>query len=401
VGESFVTDARSIDQQAGSVQRMLARGWQGFRSRVSFDSRAGVIVALVAVGIYLGVTEPLFLSWPNWQNIFRAQSIVAILAIGATLVVLTGGLDLSAASATAVAGMVCGIVVKAGAPWWVAALAAVGIGIALGLVNGVLIGIVKIPFLVVTLGTLSIYASIALLSTGGDTLIFFGSKNFKTIDTLVNGTVGPFPTILIIVSALYAIAAAGLAFTSFGRSLYAVGSNAEAARLAGINVTFVLVTAYTIAGLCAGLAGVVAVGRLSAAGPQVDPNLLLLVLGAVLIGGTSFLGGEGGVLGTALGVIFLGVVQNGLQLSNVSAFWQGTISGVILIAAVGLGVLRQHGWARFQRLRLRVSPPPAEAATIAPQQPPAAVAPRGAAEDELTRLRRENAELRARLEEQP
>jgi ribose/xylose/arabinose/galactoside ABC-type transport system permease subunit len=373
---------------------------------MSFDSRAGVVIALIAVGIYLGITEPLFLSWSNWQNIFRSQAIVAILAIGATLVVLTGGLDLSAASATAVAGMVCGIVVKAGAPWWVAALAAIGIGIALGFVNGFLIGVVKIPFLVVTLGTLSIYASIALLSTGGDTLIFFGTGNFKSIDTLVNGTVGPYPTILIITVLLYSLAAAGLVLTSYGRSLYAIGSNAEAARLAGINVTFVLVTAYTVAGLCAGLAGIVAVGRLSAAGPQVDPNLLLVVLGAVLIGGTSFAGGEGGVIGTALGVIFLGVVQNGMQLSNVSTFWQGTISGVILIAAVGLGVVRQHHWDRVQRLRLRVLPettPIDSEAAVAAQASPTAPPVRPAApvdsEDELSRLRRENEELRLRLQE--
>ena len=136
-----------------------------------------------------------------------------------------------------------------------------------------------------------------------------------------------------------------LRYTTFGRSLFAIGSNEEAARLSGINVSRVLILVYTIAGLAAGLACMVSVGRLTAGSPTPDPNLLLTVLAAVLIGGTSFTGGVGGVAGTAIGVVFLGVIQNGLTLSNVSSFWQGIVSGSILIIAVGLGVLRERGWS--------------------------------------------------------
>ena len=151
---------------------------------------------------------------------------------------------------------------------------------------------------------------------------------------------------------LYLVGAFVLHLTPFGRAVYAVGSNPDAARLTGINVKIVLVAVYAISGLAAGLAAVVQTGRLTAAGPQVDPNLMLAVIAAVLIGGTAFTGGDGGLLGTAIGVLFLGVVQNGLQLSDVSTFWQGTVSGGILILAVGLGVLRDVGWR--WRLRSRV-----------------------------------------------
>jgi ribose transport system permease protein len=256
------------------------------------------------------------------------------------MVVITAGIDLSAAAATVVASMVLGVTIQAGAGWLLACLATAGVGLGLGFINGFLIGKARISLLVVTLGTLAIYQSIAYLITNGQTLTLLGYPNFTEIDNLVNGNVGPIPTILILSTVLYVFAAAILHFTSFGRSLYAVGANPEAARLMGINVSMVLVSTYTLAGLFAGLAGIVNAGRLTAAGPQVDPNLLLMALTAVLIGGTSFSGGEGGVFGTALGVLFLGVIQNALQLRNVSAFWQGAISGMILIAAVGVGQLR-------------------------------------------------------------
>jgi ribose transport system permease protein len=242
---------------------------------------------------------------------------------------------------------------EGGWPWFPSVLVTVAIGLAMGLVNGVLIGIARISFFVVTLGTLSIYQSVALLSTFGDTISLYDKKHFKTSATLANGNVWSIPRVLVLCAVLYAIGAIVLRYTRFGRSVYAVGSNAQAARLTGIKVTFVLVAVYAISGATAGLAGVVQTGRLAAAGPQVDPTLMLTVIAAVLIGGTSYTGGEGGLLGTVIGVLFLGVVQNGLALSSVSSFWQGTVSGLILIVAVGLGVIRDHGW----RLGLRRARP--------------------------------------------
>jgi ribose transport system permease protein len=320
--------------------------------RVSLGRYTGVLIGVAAIFVYLAVTEPVFLTWENWQNIIRSQSVVLTLALGMTFVVLTGGIDLSIASATAGAAMLIGITISHGADWWLGCLAGIALGLGFGLVNGVVIGIMRIPFFVVTLGTLSIYQSVALLSTSGETVSLFSFPKFNQVQVLINQNTGPLPTVLLLAGALYLIGVFVLHFTGFGRGVYAVGSNPEAARLSGINVTGVLVSVYAIAGLSAGFAAVVQTGRLTAAGPQVDPNLMLNVIAAVLIGGTAFTGGDGGLFGTVIGVLFLGVVQNGLQLSSVSTFWQGTVSGLILVLAVGIGVLRDSGVAGRWRTRL-------------------------------------------------
>jgi ribose transport system permease protein len=309
--------------------------------------------------LYLSFTEPVFLTWENWQNIIRSQAVVLTLALGMTFVVLTGGIDLSIASATVASGMFVGLAIEHGAPWWLGCLAGIAAGLCFGLANGVMIGVLKIPFFVVTLGTLSIYQSIALLTTNGQTISLFSYPNFNHVQTLINGETGPFPTVMLLVGALYLVGAFVLHLTLFGRSVYAVGSNAEAARLTGISVAGTLIAVYAISGLSAGFGSIVQTGRLTAAGPQVDPNLMLNVIAAVLIGGTAFTGGDGGLFGTVIGVLFLGVVQNGLQLSSVSTFWQGTVSGSILILAVGIGVLRDRGVvARWRTRRGRRATPP-------------------------------------------
>jgi ribose transport system permease protein len=316
---------------------------------VSLGRLTGVLVALVGVCVYFGTQEPIFFTWANWQNILRGQSVPLLLGIGTTLVVLTGGIDLSIASMTAASTMIFGLVVEAHAGWPVAALVAIGVGGAMGLLNGLLIGLVRIPFLVVTLGGLSIYQGIALLSTGGEAISLFPFKAFAPLQRLVNGTVGVVPTILFICAGTYLTAMLALRWSRAGRSLYAVGSNAEAARLVGIKVGAVLVSVYTLSGFCAGLAGVVSAGRLAAASPLLDPNLMLNVIAAVLIGGTSLTGGAGGLAGTIVGVVFLGVIQNGLSLGSISTFWQGTVSGLILVGAVSIGLVRDH--ARRSRRR--------------------------------------------------
>lgn len=335
--------------------------------RLSLGRYTGVVLGLIAVCVYLAATQPVFLTWQNWQNIFRSQAVVATLAVGMTFVVLTGGIDLSIASGTASGAMIIGLAIQHGSPWVPAVLAGVAISLLLGFLNGFMIGVARIPFFVVTLGTLSVYQSFALLTTTGATISLFPFKRFSSVQTLINGNIGPLPTVLVLDVALYLVGTFILRYTHFGRSVYAVGSNAEAARLTGIKVSLVLVSVYSIAGLTAGFGAVVQTGRLTAASPQVDPNLMLTVIAAVLIGGTAFTGGDGGLLATAIGVLFLGVIQNGLQLSSISTFWQGTVSGLILISAVGLGVLREHGWRiKLRRPRLRGRPTPARGEERAP-----------------------------------
>jgi ribose transport system permease protein len=303
---------------------------------------AGVLVALVALCVYLSITQEVFLTWGNLTNIAKSNSVVFLLAIGATFVVISGGIDLSVASAATAAGMILGLTLDAGWSVVLALAATVLFGGLLGLINGLLITTLRISFLVVTLGTLSIYQSFALIVNDGQTITVFGTPGFSVLSDFVNNEIGPFPVLLIFDLLVLLIAGGVLRYTGFGRALFAVGSNPEAARLNGISVARVVLLTYGIAGLAAGVASVVQVGRLTGAGAQADPTLLLTVVAAVLIGGTAFTGGEGGVLGTLIGVLFLGVLQNGLTLSDVSSFWHGTVSGVVLIAAVGLGVLRAN-----------------------------------------------------------
>jgi ribose/xylose/arabinose/galactoside ABC-type transport system permease subunit len=328
------------------------RPWQRF----SLGRYTGVIVALVIVGAYLTITQDVFLTWDNLMNIVKANSVIFVLAVGATFVVISGGIDLSAASMVTAVAMIFGLSLKAGWSLPLALIVTLAFGLAIGLLNGLLITRAKISFLVVTLGALSVWASFALVVNGGQTVSVFSVSGFGPIKDFVNNDIGPFPILMVFDLILALVAGGVLRYTTFGRALFATGSNEEAARLNGINIAAVLTAVYAIAGLTAGLASVVQVGRLTAASATSDPTLLLTVLAAVLIGGTSFTGGAGGIFGTVIGVLFLGVVQNGLTLSDVSSFWQGMVSGAILIVAVGLGVLRDRGYS-LRRRRSAVAPP--------------------------------------------
>ncbi|MCW2954337.1 MAG: inner-rane translocator [Conexibacter sp.] len=328
-----------------------------FWRRLSLGRYTGVVVALIAVCVYLSITQDVFLTWGNFTNIVKANSVIFVLAMGATFVIISAGLDLSTASATTASAMILGLALQGG--WGIvpSLLVTIAFALFLGFLNGAMITRLKISFLVVTLGTLSIYQSFALVVYNGSSITVFGRPGFNVLGDFVNHSIGPFPLLMVFDVLLLLVAGGVLRYTGFGRALFAVGSNPEAARLNGINVGRVVLIAYVLAGLAAGLASVVQVGRLTSASSQSDPTLLLTVVAAVLIGGTAYTGGEGGVFGTLIGVLFLGVIQNGLTLSNVSAFWQGTVSGVILIAAVGLGVLRDRGWS--MRLR-RGAPAPSK-----------------------------------------
>jgi ribose transport system permease protein len=307
---------------------------------------AGLLAALVVVCAYLSVTEDVFLTWDNLMNIVKSNTVVFVLAIGMTFVVISAGFDLSIASAATAAGMILGLTIDAGWSIVPALAATLLFGLLLGLINGATITRVGVSFLVVTLGTLSIYQSFALVVNGGQTISVFGEPGFSFLSHFVNDDIGPFPVLLVFDLALLLVAGSVLRYSGFGRSLFAVGSNPEAARLNGIDVGRIILITYALSGLAAGLASMVQVGRLTGASAQADPTLLLTVIAAVLIGGTTYTGGEGGVLGTVIGVVFLGVVQNGLTLADVPSFWQGTVSGVLLILAVALGALRDRGSAR-------------------------------------------------------
>lgn len=310
----------------------------------------GVVVAVVAVCAYMIATQPAFLTWANWQNIITTNAVTAIISVGMTFVVLTGMFDISISSMTATAAVLVGLTLEHGHSLPLAILVGILGGTALGFMNAFVIAVLRIPFFVVTLGALSIYQSLALLlSKNGETIPLASVPAFRPLGEFANGSVGPIPTIFFVIVALYLIAGVVLRYASFGRSVFAVGSNAQAARLSGMNVTMVVVAVFAIAGVAVGIGAVAQVGNLTGATPLADPNLMLTVIAAVLLGGNSFHGGEGGVVGTAIGVLFFSVVQDALTLSNVSSFWQGLVTGVILIGSIGISVMREYRWRALRQ----------------------------------------------------
>lgn len=321
--------------------------------RPRFGDSGGVVVALVVLMIIAAISQPSFMTWSNMMNIVGANSVALVLAIGSTFVVIAGGIDLSIISMTAAAGMIFGLMLQGGVPAIVCILGAMAVGALMGIINGILISRAGISFLVVTLGMASIAASVALLSNDGATVNVFDIPAFSSINTFATGKLGQIPIILIFDILLILLAIGVLGYTRFGRSVFAIGSNVEAARLNGINVRNTTAIVYALAGLAAGVASIIQVGRLTGASPQIDPALLNGVLAAVLIGGTSFSGGKGSIWGTVVGVLFLGVVQNAMTIADISSFWRQAVNGALLILAVGLGVARSS--AMRSRLRRKSS----------------------------------------------
>ena len=327
------------------------------RNRRARDQAVGVwsaasryaVVLLLLLGIfaYFSLSQPDFLSQANIENLLTSSSILFVVSIGMTFVVLTGGIDLSVGSLLALSGIVLSTLFNdwgLGAPLAVllTCLIAALIG---GAVNGVLIGKVGLSFFVVTLGTLSLYRGI--VNIWSDTETTYITSGF--VDGIGFGKLAGVPYPVWIMVATYVVGLVVLRWTYFGRDVYAVGGNIAAARLSGINVARTLILVYAIAGLCAGMAGVIQAGRLGAASPLVGQSTPLDAAAAVLLGGTSFLGGVGGVTGTAVGVLFIGTLQNGLSIAAVSSFWQQVVTGAILIVAISIDRIQQQGGLRRRR----------------------------------------------------
>ena len=308
---------------------------------------AAVLVLLVGLFVYFTFSETHFFTHANIENLLTSVSILWVVSMGMTFVVLTAGIDLSVGALLALSGIVLShLFNNAGIPMILAIILTVLIAGAIGAgVNGVLIGRIGLSFFVVTLGTLSIYEGITNIWSNTQTTYI----NSSLLGGIGFGHGLGVATPIWIMLAVYLLALVVLRWTYFGRDIYAVGGNIEAARLSGINVPRTLMCAYGIAGLCAGLGSVIQCGRLGAASPQVGADIPLNSAAAVLLGGTSFVGGVGGVTGTAVGVLFIGTLQNGLSIAGISSFWQEIVTGAILIAAVSFDKLQQLRGGRLFR----------------------------------------------------
>jgi len=302
----------------------------------------GALIALVAMCVYLTATQQFFLTKGNILNVLAGNSALMLVSLGLTFVVLTAGFDLSVGAILAGSGYVAYRTINAGLPPILALVFGALLGLILGGgVNGMLIGKVKLNFFVVTLGTASLFGGMLNVITNGQTHTIkqpVGGLMYY----IGNGQIWSIPVPIVISAIFLVISGYVLRFTSYGRAIYAVGGNREAARLAGINVTAVLVSVYALVGLFAATAGLIEASRLASASPTAGSTMALTAGAAVLLGGTSFFGGIGGVGGTVVGVLLISVLQNGLGLIGVSAFWQNVLTGTVLIAAVILDKLQSR-----------------------------------------------------------
>ena len=301
------------------------------------------LLLLIAVLSYL---EPGFRTERNIFNVMRQVSIIGILAVGMTFVILTAGIDLSVGSMLAFSGIVCASAAKGtrqllqgkdegGMAVLYAALAAVGVGIALGLIQGFLIGKLGIPAFIVTLGGLGAFRGATLVWSGGQPISTF-SDDFRYWG---QGYVGRIPVPVIIFLAFVAVGHIVLKYTRYGRWIYALGGNREAARLSGLNTTLLTMSVYVISGFCAGLGGFLLTSRLNSAEQVAGQNYELQAIAAVVIGGTSLFGGEGGVLGAFVGALLIGTLNNGLVILGVSPNYQPIVIGGIIVLSVYLDQL--------------------------------------------------------------
>jgi len=317
------------------------------RQRLLSSAVIGPFVALILVVIVVSLTTDRFLLPQNLSNITLQVSIVALAAIGATLVMLAGGIDLSPGSVLALTSCTLAILVKNwGWPVEVAIPATLLLGALLGLFNGVLSAYLRIPAFVVTLATLTIYRGMAFLITGG-TPIFSISPKLRPI---FYGSFLGVPLPLYYVLAAFVLTALFLRYTVPGRAIYAVGGNESAARFTGIKVNRTRLLTFVIAGLMAAAAGVLTTARLDSGSPNYGVGLELQAIAAAVIGGASLAGGSGTIIATLFGALIVAVVQNGLNLNAVPASWQQITLGTIILMAVGLDMWRKDLGGALRRL---------------------------------------------------
>lgn len=303
----------------------------------------GMLPVLVLLALGFELLTGKFLSVNNLSIVMQQASINVVLAAGMTFVILTGGIDLSVGSVLAASAMAA-VVVSLIPGWGMMGIAAgLAMGLAFGLANGSLIAFLGLPPFIVTLGALTAVRGVARLM-GDDTTVFNGDLPF---DFIGNGALFGIPWLAIFALGTVLVSWFILRRTVLGTWIYAVGGNQEAARLTGIKVPLVLLFVYGMSGLLAGLGGVMSAARLYAAnGLQLGQAYELDAIAAVILGGTSFVGGVGSIWGTLIGALIIAVLSNGLILSGVSDIWQFIIKGLVIIAAVALDRYRLKGGAR-------------------------------------------------------
>ena len=298
--------------------------------RFNVLKRMGPLLGLALIVIVLSVTTDNFLTVSNIFNVLRQISINALIAFGMTFVILTGGIDLSVGSILALSSAITAGLMTSGMDTTLAVLIGLLAGAAMGAINGVIVAKGKVAPFIATLATMTIFRGLTLVYTEGRPITglnedfgMLGKGFFLEI---------PMPVIWMLIS--FAILYFLLRHTTFGRHVYALGSNEEATRLSGISTSRVKVMVYSISGLFAALSGIILTSRLNSAQPTAGTSYELDAIAAVVLGGTSLSGGNGWIVGTLIGAMIIGVLDNGLNLLNVSSFYQSVVKGAVILLAV-------------------------------------------------------------------
>lgn len=296
-----------------------------------FIEKFATLIGLFIVILIFAMLKPKFLDVNNIFNLLRQASINGLLALGMTFVVLTGGIDLSVGSILGASGIFAALVAQNHSiPWFVAVLVGLGIGFFLGSINGIVVSWLKVPAFVATLGMLSIARGVTYLASNAQPVPGLSAGFLK----IGGGSVGIIPIPVLILAFVFLICSILIYRCKYGRYIFGVGGNAKAARVSGINVKKITWSAYMIAGVLSGLAGVVLTSRVSSGLAMAGQNYETDAIAAVVMGGTSLAGGRGRLWGTLIGVLIIAVLNNGLDMMAVSSYWQLIIKGTIIIAAV-------------------------------------------------------------------
>jgi ribose/xylose/arabinose/galactoside ABC-type transport system permease subunit len=294
------------------------------------SQRFGLVLSFLLLCIALSLLSDRFLTLSNAVNVLRQSTINGIIAVGMTYVILTAGIDLSVGAVLALCTLVTADLLQKGLPVPLAVIAGLGLGAGLGLVNGLIITKARVPPFVATLGMMTVARGLALTYTQGRPITGL-PEGFRFMGT---GSLGPIPMPIVIAGLTFLVGYVLLTRTRVGEYIFALGNNPVAARYAGIATDRFIAFVYAVAGLLAALAGMILVARLNSAQPTAGLGYEFAAIAAVVVGGTSFAGGEGGLGGTLLGALVIAVLSNGLNLLNVSSFYQPVITGVVIALAL-------------------------------------------------------------------
>ncbi len=343
--------------EVGHTRPVTRRLWKSSRHLIP------VIALLVAILIVFSATTPYFLTWSNLQILLTSNTALFVVAVGMTAVMISGAVDLSVGALVAFFSIFFAKLLEVHVPGGLALIITILAGAVVGgVVNGLLIGRLRLSFLLVTLASLTAFTGFVNLWSNTESIPVASSIT----NNIAFGSILGINTSILIMVVVFVVALFVQTRTYFGRDIYAVGGNRVAARLAGISSTKTTVSVFAISGAAAALAAVVDIGRSSAASPTVDNSVPLQAIACVLLGGAAISGGSGGVGGTTLGVLFLATLGNGLSLTTLSSYWQGVVTGVILVGAVLLNRLSEGSLTQVLRRRRRDVASTTESPSLSP-----------------------------------